>query len=167
MIVVTLIGIMTAMIVPEMKGTYEDALLRSTSRELLDAFQMAHSRAISFNQPHRVRIQPDTGEYVIEKLSRQGGQQSFIPLRDVPGSRGTLDSRVKIEFHWPGESTGSEPTAAPGLRDDSAPGEAVTFYADGTAENRDVLLQDRQGFRLALRVNPITSRVKIIEVPRL
>src|SRR5262249_50314579 len=33
MVVVVLIAILTAMIIPEMKGTYEDAFLRSTSRE--------------------------------------------------------------------------------------------------------------------------------------
>jgi prepilin-type N-terminal cleavage/methylation domain-containing protein len=34
MVVIVLIGIMTAMIIPEMKGTFEEALLRSTAREL-------------------------------------------------------------------------------------------------------------------------------------
>ena len=35
MVVMVLIGIMTAVILPEMKGTYEDALLRSTNGPLL------------------------------------------------------------------------------------------------------------------------------------
>ena len=35
MTVLVLIGIMIAMIIPEMKGTFEDALLRSTSRDLV------------------------------------------------------------------------------------------------------------------------------------
>jgi len=39
--------------------------------------------------------------------------------------------------------------------------ESVTFYPDGTAEDRQVELTDRDGFRLALRINPITSRVQI------
>ena len=33
MVVIVIIGIMTAMMIPEMKGTFQDALLRSTSRE--------------------------------------------------------------------------------------------------------------------------------------
>ena len=32
MVVIILIGVMAAMIVPEMKGSYEDVLLRATSR---------------------------------------------------------------------------------------------------------------------------------------
>ena len=39
--------------------------------------------------------------------------------------------------------------------------ESVTFYADGTADERQIELADRDGFRLALRINPVTSRVKV------
>src|SRR5436190_209940 len=56
MVVVVLIGIVTAVIIPEMKGTYEDALLRSTSRELVNTFKLAYSRAVTLNQIHRVRL---------------------------------------------------------------------------------------------------------------
>src|SRR5690242_12073923 len=44
MVVLVLIGILTALILPEMRGTYEDALLRSTSRQLVNAFNLAYSR---------------------------------------------------------------------------------------------------------------------------
>ena len=39
--------------------------------------------------------------------------------------------------------------------------EAVTFYPDGTADARQIELTDRDGFRLALRINPVTSRVQV------
>ena len=47
MVVVLLISVLTALIIPEMKGTFEDALLRTTSRQLLDAFALASSRAVT------------------------------------------------------------------------------------------------------------------------
>ena len=50
MVVITIIGIVTAVMIPEMKGSYQDALLRSTSRELINAFDLAYSRAVSLNQ---------------------------------------------------------------------------------------------------------------------
>src|SRR5690349_11843034 len=40
MVVVVLIGILSAVIIPEMRGTYEEAVLRSTSRELVNAFNI-------------------------------------------------------------------------------------------------------------------------------
>src|SRR5512141_2261447 len=52
MVVIILIGILTAAIIPEMRGTYQDALLRATSRELINEFGLASSRAISRNQVH-------------------------------------------------------------------------------------------------------------------
>ena len=79
MVVIVLIGIMTAMIIPEMKGTYEDALLRSTSRELVSVFGVAGSRAVGVNQVLQVRLDRKTGRYAIERRVRDGGRGK--PLR--------------------------------------------------------------------------------------
>jgi len=164
MVVVALIAIMTAMIIPEMRGTYEDALLRSTSRELIEAFNLAHSRAVSFNRPHTVRVQPGTGEYRIEKRVRVQGEEEFVPLNDVIGSEGKLDSRIKVEFRSPAEFSSEEPADPESRTDAFDP--SITFFPDGTADAKEVLLQDRQGFRLLLRVNPTTSRVRIMDAPK-
>src|SRR3989442_5795936 len=84
MVVLVLIGIMTAVIVPEMKGTYEEALLRATSRRLVDVFHLASSRAVSLNQLHRVRFDRITGRYLIEKAVQAGGNGGgFTPARDI------------------------------------------------------------------------------------
>jgi len=63
MVVFVLVGIMTAMIIPAMRGTYEDALLRSTSRKLVNVLNLASTRAIALNQPHRVRLDHKNGRY--------------------------------------------------------------------------------------------------------
>ena len=169
-----LIGIMTAMIIPEMKGTYQDALLRSTSRELVNVCNLASSRAVSFNQPHRLRLDPLTGKYRVEKRVRLQKEGSFVPLGDVPGSEGTLDTRIAIQFHPPGEmlsDTSREESSgpAPGPDGNSAPAEpgiVLGFYPDGTADAGELVLQDRDGFRLALRLNPTTARIRIAELER-
>lgn len=169
MVVVALIAIMTAMILPEMRGTYEDALLRSTSRELVNAFSLAYSRAVSFNQPYRVRIERRTGKYQVEKLMREHGREGFVPLRDVAGGEGTLDPRIAIEIRSPEESAAPDDTEPQYAREESnfpEQADAIGFYPDGTADARDVMLQDRQGFRLALRINPTTARVHVVELER-
>src|SRR5438552_14946942 len=53
MVVLVLIGILTAVMIPEMRGSYEDAMLRSTSRELINVCHLAYSQAVSLNQVHR------------------------------------------------------------------------------------------------------------------
>lgn len=169
MVVVVLIGVLSAVIIPEMKGTFEDVLLRSTSRELVDVFSMASSRAISLNQLHRVRLDPHTGRYVMEKRVRENPDgDEFAPVKDVPGSEGVLDTRIAIQVGRPGELSPA-PQDAPAAEEDLAPQppiEAIAFYPDGTADATELQLRDRQGFRLALRINPITAHVQIVEMER-
>jgi type II secretion system protein H len=175
MVVVVLVGIMTAMIIPEMKGTYEDALLRSSGRKLLNAFSLAYSQSVTVNQPHRVRLDRKAGRYYIEKSSHEtGGESGFIPLKNVPGSEGELDTRISFEVRKPERepSTESEvgdtvePEAPADEMPDESQGEAISFYPNGTADDLEIILKDREGFRLALRINPTTARVRIVELER-
>ncbi|MBX3734006.1 MAG: GspH/FimT family pseudopilin [Verrucomicrobiae bacterium] len=163
MVVLALIAILSAVILPEMRGTLEDAALRSSARRLVDAFSLANSRAIALSRPHRVRVDRRSGDYVIE--SQSGRRRSGNPFRqvsDLAGARGHLDSRVLVDIR-------PSPAADPGeVSSDRTPprADAVTFFADGTAEAVEVALQDRSGGGLILRLNPVTARVRVIEQRR-
>jgi type II secretion system protein H len=166
LVVVVIISIMSVAIIGEMHGTFQDALLRSTSRELANAFALASSRAISINRPHRISIDILAHRFFLERGTSSGAD--FQPVRDVAGSSGTLDRRIAIRILEPGlnspDDAGKEPSEDSGNAGD-LPSlgllESVTFYPDGTADARQIELTDRDGFRLALRINPITSRVQI------
>ena len=162
MTVIVIIGIMTAMIIPEMRGTFEDALLRSTSRDLVSVFELASSRAISLNQLHRVRLDTTTGQYLVERRIREGTQEEFIPLKDVSGCKGELDKRITVEIRRP-NAVAPEPGVVP-LDEAQNPTDTISFYPDGTADAAMILLQDRAGFRLGLKLNPITARVHVFEL---
>jgi Tfp pilus assembly protein FimT len=164
MVVLVLIGIMTAMILPEMRGTFEDALLRSTSRDLVSVFEVASSRAVSLNQSLRVQLNTGDGHYLIERRVQDGAREAFVPLKGVVGSEGHLDKRILVEVR----STDGESAGATGEREPQNNGQtwAIAFHPDGTSDAAQILLQDRAGFRLALRVNPITSRVSIFDLKR-
>jgi len=172
MVVVVLISIATAVIVPQMKGTYEDARLRSASRELVGVFNIASSRAVSRNEIHRVRLDPSTGRYFMERKVREGESGAgFVPIRDVPGGEGAIGKDIAIEMRQPGDepSAESDPGVARFSDEEArarAADEVIAFYPDGTADARIILLQDRAGFRRGLRVNPITANVQIVELER-
>ncbi len=173
MVVIVLLGIVSAMIIPEMKGTFGDALLRSTGRELVGVFSLASTRAISLNLAHRVRLEPDSGRYLIEKRTGRGGSRDqFVPATEVLGGQGELDRRIAIEIRKSADAALEQgeqgPEAAGAAREGPEQGRSldIEFYPDGTAEAAQVLLQDRDGFRLCLRLNPITARVRILDLGR-
>jgi general secretion pathway protein H len=144
-VVVMLIGVMVGLIVPHMRGTYEDVLLRATGRKLADAARLAHSQAITVNAAHRVRIDLASHRYAVERAHRDPDHgPAFVPLRHVPGSEGTFHDRISIE-----------------IRDS-----AIVFYPDGTADPTEIRIRDQEGFGLALRISPVTSRVRIGPIAR-
>ena len=168
MVVVLLIAVLTALIVPEMKGTFEDALLRSTSRKLLDAFALASSRAITLNQDCRVKLDLAEGRFVVERRVMVAGRERFVPLKDVDGSEGKLDKRIAIQFTSPEELTAGDDGQAAPASDAVTPANtdsenSVAFYSDGTADLAEIQLRDRSGYLLKLRLNPVTARAWIIE----
>ncbi|HEX9047964.1 MAG TPA: GspH/FimT family pseudopilin [Verrucomicrobiae bacterium] len=160
MVVIAIIGILTAMMIPEMKGSFEDALLRSTGRELINVFDLANSRAVSLNQTRRVRLDEKSGRYLVEKLVVDNGTEDFVPTDDGAGGKGELDARIAIEIRQPGGPDTESQATAP--RTESA----ITFYPDGTADAGDILLRDRDGFRLLLQINPVTAHVQVVELER-
>jgi prepilin-type N-terminal cleavage/methylation domain-containing protein len=194
MVVIVVIGIMTAALLPEMRGSYEDALLRATSRDVINVCHLAYSRAVSLNQVHRVQLDERTGHYFIEKRIREtdmGGD--FVAVKDISGCEGKLDSRIRIQIreaveeHSPGapprgtEGLGAASTGEAGGRPameeaalQQAPesgtlldlNQGIVFNPDGTADAREIRLRDREGFRLGLRINPVTARIRVVELPR-
>ena len=171
-VVCMLLVILAAVILPEMRGSYQGSLLRATSRKLLDCFDLAYSQAVSLGQVDRVRLDVRNGKYAVETRIETQGHEGFEPLKNVPDAEGDLDSRISFEVRDASEdSTNAAAEAPPNetmTRDtpNSEPDDAISFFPDGTADNREVILRDQEGFGLALRVNPITARVKIIELPR-
>jgi len=170
MVVLALIAIMTAVIIPEMKGTFEDALLRSTGRKLVEVFNLASSRAVTINETHRVRLERKTGRYFVEKTRSEGALGREIdPRSEIAGGEGVLDTRIIIEVHKSGEDSSDAPDQGPAFVSGEDLGkrhadDTISFNADGTADASEILLRDLAGFRLLLRINPITSRVQITEL---
>jgi len=163
MVVVAIIGIMTAMLIPEMKGTMQDARLRSASRELINVFDLAYSRAVSLNQTRRVQVNEKNGRYLVEKQITENGQEIFVPADDMPGNKGELDSRIAVEFHPSAEISTEASSSDP---ENVSAEAAINFYGDGTADAGGILLRDRDGFRLLLQINPVTARVHVVEMER-
>jgi prepilin-type N-terminal cleavage/methylation domain-containing protein len=168
MVVLTIIAILGAAIVPQFAGTRDDLRLRTAGRELMAASTLAYSLAVGRQVPHRLVIDPAEGRWLIEAPPAEasaGGE--FAPVLGVPGTSGRLEGKLAIEVRGPADGEGGPRAGRPGDRGDpggrrggDAPPEAVLFRPDGTADPREIVLRDREGFGIALRVDPVTSRVR-------
>jgi type II secretion system protein H len=163
MLVLALIAIMAAMIVPEMKGSMEDSLLRSSARQVVDLFNLTYSRAVSLNQQHRVRLNTQNGQYQVEQQSQEFlASGLFQPILNDNDFQGQIDYRIQITLRPPPQDTladqmlEGEPQLDP-FRD------GINFYPDGTADSCEIVLRDRMGVELVLQVNPITASVRILD----
>ncbi len=161
MVVIVIIGIISAMIIPQMKGTFDDALLRSTARDLVNVFSLASSRAVALDQSYRVRFDMQKERYAVERRIHDGTRENYVPLKDVSGAEGKLDSRITVTIN-PADGSSSEDDSGDTQSDQSAP-DAISFNPDGTADAVEIQLRDRDGFQVLLQLNPVTARVHLTE----
>jgi len=171
MVVILIISVLSGVIVAEMHGTIQDAVLRATSRDLAAAFSAVSSRSVAVNRPLRLQLDSVKHRYFTERSTRGGSD--FFPVRDVPGGEGRLDPRITVKVLPPGtplpDQSDEEPAADAGNQDELLPPErasSVTFFPDGTAEARAIELTDRDGYQMGLRINPVTARVQILAMGR-
>lgn len=160
MIVLTLIGILSAAIVPEMKGSFEDAVLKASARQVIDLCTLANSRAVALGQVHRVRYVQSSRQWIVElQTSPNPRARSFRPVRELQGSDTRVDPRIQLNIR-----AGAPSAEAAELGSPPAPADdAIAFYPDGTADSAVIELTDRAGVKLGLRLNPVTARFRKVE----
>lgn len=171
MVVMVMIAIMTAMIIPEMRGTFEGELLRATSRTLIDGFRVAYSHSVSRNEQHRLVIDNEEHRYRIEGFSSSAEGGRGFRLINVPGAEAKLDQRITIEIREPeitdeDEERESAPVISRRTRGQEVPENSITFYPDGRAQRVEIWLRDGSGFGLALKINPTTARVSVTKLEK-
>src|SRR5262245_27677747 len=160
MAVLAVIAIMTAVIIPEMRGTMSDARLRSSARTLINACQVASSRAIALNQPHQLQLETQTGEYRLKATGPANTAPQNTPDRPVSSPvEGRIDPQVTVALDPAGGRETETPTSPSNDSPGARPRDGIAFYPDGTAEGPTIVLRDREGFRLALQIQPVTARV--------
>jgi len=157
MIVIILIGVVTAVVLPEMRGTYEDMLLRSTSRKILDLSALASSRAVTTGKEQQIKFDTVHASYDLgEAKSSMGG--GFASERSF--EKGNWDTRIVLELRRsklepsPGDEIEEKPKNKP---------DVLSFFSDGTADAKEIRLHDRQGVGITLKMNATTARFRIVE----
>ncbi len=163
LVVLLLIGIFTGLMIAEMRGTFQDALLRSSARDVMSGLSIAGSRAVSLNQPHLFEWNATDNEFSVRATKTERGSDEAEAVE-----RKRMDERVTIEIRDPSrglESEAESQSNEPQAPDESQPlrRDVIQFYADGTADAREIALRDNNNGELILRINPVTGRVRVQE----
>jgi Tfp pilus assembly protein FimT len=164
MVVLAVLGILSALIVPQFGTSMEDSRLTAAGRELVSVMNLAYSQAVTKHAPCRLRIDREKSRYWLESPIAGG----FEPVDDVPGAAGSLDRKISVQVRASGgreAGAGRSAPAAPGKSAGDV--ETIAFRPDGTADPREVILRDGDGFGLSIEVHPITSRIRIDRLERL
>jgi hypothetical protein len=123
---------------------------------LIDVCDAASNRAIATHQTQTLRIDEKSGRFAVRAKAQE------VDERDATFTEGELDQRIALIIREPKRDAETEEmeteTAATTQLD------TISFYPDGSADAREFLLRDRAGVELALRINPASSRVRIIEM---
>ena len=105
MVVLALIGILSAVLLPEMRGSLEEVQLRSNARKLAEACDVAFSRSVATGRILHLDWDPTRGSFHViqdpeDSPSRRGSSSGprSEGLIDFPGASGTIDPRITVNL---------------------------------------------------------------------
>ncbi len=166
MVVIIVLSIVTATVTPQFVGSLEDATLRRSARELAATLRLARSHAVTTNAATRFLLDAE-GHYWIEGRGRSGalvGARPFERLDHVPGTHGEITETIATRIERLGaadQRLASRGGSSAESADGRVPRAMIRFLPDGTTEAIAIVLRDRDGFELRVRLVPATAAVEI------
>lgn len=160
-VVLTIWGLVLAMLAPDLRGSLDNIRYKTAARELAATLRYARSQAIATKETHEVRIDAEEGEYAlfsrkpeedIVKEETQGENGSEIEPWEEEGRRGRLPVGLMVE------------PAEEGYRGHDGDGTlTVRFFPRGSSSGAGILLKGGK-VRYRLDVDSVTGMVRISSV---
>ena len=161
LLVLLLIGIFSGVMLTDMRGTFQDALLRSSARDLMGGLSLASSRAVTLNRTYAFTVEHSSNTFRVQpkQLPRESANGA---KNEEPAEVHRVDERITLQLRDPSASA-EEENEEPDPAESEMEPNVILFYPDGTADGREILLTDQSHSELLIRVNPVTARVRVIE----
>ncbi len=175
MVVIVVLAVVAATVLPQFSGTRQTLLLQDCGRRIAASIQLARSQAITQGRRIRWRLNTSEKRYWLEAESDNVTGPGFETLESIPGWKGEIPPTVNAQVMEDRAGDGGESGAreAPPQANQGRPAAGggrglaeIVFEPDGTTERRQVVLHDTDGFALALRLNPLTSRLRVLDLGR-
>lgn len=153
MIAVVIVGLLAAMSLPTLDGAIKKIRFKNAGREILSAFRLARSSAITLQEPYGVYFDQETGEMIVFADRTNLSDALYEP----PG-----DSAVMIDS----VAAPSAATTSGNMLYTGFPNQTVIFYPDGRASTTgDIYLHryDTDGVynSLSIYVTAATGRARM------
>jgi Tfp pilus assembly protein FimT len=142
-----------AVLVAKNRGSYDNTLLRASTREVLRACELARNQATTLNQIHCIRFDGVGNRLVIEPKPADGTEGFDLNC-------GLTD----IFFEISNSVDRNRTTAAGsrGHREAEEWSDRINFYPDGTVDGRSIRLLDRNGTEFILSIDSSGQRLASI-----
>ena len=171
LIVVFLIGILSALLLPRIGKRFEFDL--TNTAEIVNAeLRYAAERAVSTGDPHRVVIDLETQEMRLERVAVTQPPAAFqLPgspaLLDLKPPRPEQESKPVPERQGDWHSVRSDDdvrieAVVIGEQEFDKDKVAIAFGGDGGADPASIRIVDDEGSRLTLQIQPFTAEIKIV-----
>lgn len=149
-VVLGLIGLLVALVVPRV-STLGSAALDSSARRLATRVQFLREEAAIRSHWIRLAVDPRRGTYRAERLVPTAGGARFAPM-DVPLYREiAIPDPIRVSIEGPGVTS-------------SIDGYDTTLFSpDGYADPALVWLDDGAGRRVAVVIDPVSTRARILD----
>jgi prepilin-type N-terminal cleavage/methylation domain-containing protein len=153
MFVITIIGVLLAVALPNMTGSRDGAALRSASRDLLAAGLLARQQAIVSGEPTFLVLYPKENQWRIEFFDEAAEQdRRWQDRRTRSSDERVRDLPTRIGFGKFRNDLG-EITPEREVR--------LTFFPNGTSSGLAMQVQDRRGSTLVVDFDRGTGRPEV------
>ncbi len=149
-VVMGLLGLLVALLVPRL-GLLGSAALDSSARRLATRVQFLREEAALRSQWIRLAIDPRRGTYRAERLVPTASGVRFAPV-DAPLYRETtVPAPIGLALE------------GLGMAEDVDGGVSTVFSPDGYADPALLWLDDGAGRRVAVVIDPVSTRARIVD----
>jgi type II secretory pathway pseudopilin PulG len=161
LLVTTILALFAGLLVPRLLGSRAGAHLNAAVQAAESDLAFARNRAIATGLRHQVALNAESGELLVVpyRPEEEEGLAAGRAAEEIPVLRNRLfpaDSGISVET-WSVSPLGY--AGRGGLTRDLQ-GQALTFYAEGQADDALLILTDTEGRRRGLLVEGFTGAVR-------
>lgn len=159
MIVVILLGMIAAMVVPDLRGSAERSRMESGARRIADLCDLGYRSAVGTGRVHALVFERDGRKYALlaesaKQNANPGAPSELEPVR-LPGTIGSeLPEGVKLTSAAFLDET---------LSRDEVDRVRILFFPDGTTEYVVLTLTGESGDRRKIMLNGLSGTVTVEE----